>query len=99
MNEAQPAQSARSLPSIMLRQAVEDGELVFDHGEISKSIYIPLMEEETLAEGNESFEVVLYDPTCGATIGKTRRTMVSLMKDEGSCLSNQFPFLCVSGSR
>ena len=68
---------------------------MFDHGEISKSIYIPLMEEETLAEGNESFEVVVYDATDGATIGKNRRTMVSLMKDEGMCLSNLPPLVCV----
>ena len=66
-----------------MTQGVEDGEVVFNHGEITKSINIKLMEEETLVEGNETFEVVLYDATDGATIGKTRRTMVSLLKDEG----------------
>ena len=70
-------------PDPRVTQGVEDGEVVFNHGEITKSINIKLMEEETLVEGNETFEVVLYDATDGATIGKTRRTMVSLLKDEG----------------
>ncbi|CAM4784047.1 unnamed protein product [Rotaria magnacalcarata] len=58
-----------------------DSELVFEHGEISKIIAIPIMNDLD-AEKDETFAVELYNPTGGATIGKHGRTVVTIINDD-----------------
>ncbi|UJR09574.1 hypothetical protein I4U23_013809 [Adineta vaga] len=58
-----------------------DNELVFEHGEISKIIAIPIM-DDLEAEKDESFAVELYDPTGGAQIGKHPKTVVTIINDD-----------------
>ncbi|CAF0956523.1 unnamed protein product [Adineta ricciae] len=58
-----------------------DTELVFEHGEISKIIAIPII-NDLEAEKDESFAVELYDPTGGAQIGKHPRTVVTIINDD-----------------
>jgi solute carrier family 8 (sodium/calcium exchanger) len=57
-------------------------EIVFEHGEISKIIAIPIM-NDLEAEKDESFAVELYDPTGGAQLGKHTRTVVTIINDDG----------------
>ncbi|CAF1353970.1 unnamed protein product [Adineta steineri] len=58
-----------------------DNELVFEHGEISKIISIPIM-NDLEAEKDESFAVELYNPTGGAQIGKHAKTVVTIINDD-----------------
>ncbi|CAF3656678.1 unnamed protein product [Rotaria socialis] len=58
-----------------------DSELVFEHGEISKIIAIPIMNDLD-TEKDETFAVELYNPTGGATIGKHGRTVVTIINDD-----------------
>ncbi|CAF1446695.1 unnamed protein product [Adineta steineri] len=58
-----------------------DNELVFEHGEISKIISIPIM-NDLEAEKDESFSVELYNPTGGAQIGKHAKTVVTIINDD-----------------
>lgn len=55
---------------------------MFEHGEVTKSLYIKLRDDSRY-EDNETFEVALSDATDGATIGKTRRTIVTILNDDG----------------
>ncbi len=71
----------RKLNNILLFLAA-DNELVFEHGEISKIIAIPIM-DDLEAEKDESFAVELYNPTGGAQIGKHPRTVVTIINDDG----------------
>ncbi|CAF1575545.1 unnamed protein product [Rotaria sordida] len=58
-----------------------DSELVFEHGEISKIIAIPIINDmET--EKDESFVVELYNPTGGTQIGKHAKTVVTIINDD-----------------
>ena len=59
-----------------------DTELVFEHGEISKIIAIPII-NDLEAEKDESFAIELYDPTGGAQIGKHPKTVVTIINDDG----------------
>ena len=59
-----------------------DGEIVFEHGEISKIIAIPII-DDLEAEKNESFAVELYKTTGGANLGKHTRTVVTIINDDG----------------
>ncbi|CAF3298531.1 unnamed protein product [Rotaria socialis] len=58
-----------------------DSELVFEHGEISKIIAIPIINDLD-TEKDETFAVELYNPTGGATIGKHGRTVVTIINDD-----------------
>jgi solute carrier family 8 (sodium/calcium exchanger) len=62
-----------------------DSELVFEHGEISKIIAIPIM-NDLEAEKDESFAIELYDPTDGAQLGKHKKTVVTIINDDGNVL-------------
>ncbi|CAF4621678.1 unnamed protein product [Rotaria sp. Silwood1] len=56
-------------------------EIIFEHGEISKIIAIPITNDlET--EKDESFAVELYDPTGGAQLGKHTKTVVTIINDD-----------------
>jgi len=57
-------------------------EIVFEHGEISKIIAIPII-NDLEAEKDESFAVELYDATGGATLGTHTRTVVTIINDDG----------------
>ncbi|CAF1080676.1 unnamed protein product [Adineta steineri] len=56
-------------------------EIIFEHGEISKIIAIPII-NDLEAEKDESFAVEIYDPTGGATIGKHTKTVVTIINDD-----------------
>ncbi|CAF3442017.1 unnamed protein product [Rotaria socialis] len=56
-------------------------EIIFEHGEISKIIAIPIM-NDLEAEKDESFAVELYDPTGGAQLGKHIKTVVTIINDD-----------------
>lgn len=58
-------------------------EIVFEHGEISKIIAIPIV-NDLEAEKDESFAVELYDPTGGAQLGKHTKTVVTIINDDGN---------------
>jgi len=58
-----------------------DQELVFEHGEISKVIAIPIV-NDLEAEKDESFAVELYKPTDGAQLGKHTKTVVTIINDD-----------------
>ncbi|CAF1024205.1 unnamed protein product [Rotaria sordida] len=58
-----------------------DSELIFEHGEISKVIAIPIV-DDLEAEKDESFAVELYDSTGGAQIGKNAKTVVTIINDD-----------------
>ena len=64
-------------------------ELIFEHGEISKIIAIPIM-NDLEAEKDESFALELYDPTGGATLGKHTRIVVTIINDDGEKFISQF---------
>ncbi|CAF1235055.1 unnamed protein product [Adineta ricciae] len=56
-------------------------EVIFEHGEISKIIAIPII-NDLEAEKDESFAVEIYDPTGGAQLGKHTRTVVTIINDD-----------------
>ena len=58
------------------------GEIVFEHGEISKIIAIPII-NDLEAEKDESFAVELYHTTGGANLGKHTKTVVTIINDDG----------------
>ena len=58
-------------------------EIVFEHGEISKIIAIPIM-NDLEAEKDESFSVELTKTTGGAQLGKHTRTVVTIINDDGT---------------
>lgn len=58
-----------------------EGELVFEHGEISKIIAIPIM-NDLEQEKDESFAVELTNPTGGAQLGKRTKTVVTIINDD-----------------
>ena len=55
---------------------------MFEHGEVTKAIYIPIHDDDVY-EANETFEVQLFNPTDGAEIGRTRRSIVTILNDDG----------------
>ena len=57
-------------------------ELVFEHGEISKIIAIPII-NDLEAEKDESFAVELSDPKGGATLGKRTKIVITIINDDG----------------
>ena len=61
-------------------------EVIFEHGEISKIIAIPII-NDLEAEKDESFAVEIYDPTGGAQLGKHTRTVVTIINDDGKEIS------------
>ncbi|CAF1313946.1 unnamed protein product, partial [Rotaria sordida] len=58
-----------------------DSEVIFDHGEISKFIAIPII-NDLEQEKDISFAVELYNPTGGAQIGKHNKTIVTIINDD-----------------
>lgn len=63
---------------------------MFDHGEISKVITVPII-DDLEAEKDESFSVELYNPTDGAQIGKHPRIVVTIINDDGNQIRISVP--------
>ena len=72
----------RERPVNSVSVLARDGELIFEHGEISKVIEIPIM-NDLEAEKDESFAVELYNPTGGSQLGKHTKTVVTIINDDG----------------
>ncbi|HEY0456493.1 MAG TPA: Calx-beta domain-containing protein, partial [Verrucomicrobiae bacterium] len=60
-----------------------NGTLYFASNELSKVLYIPILDDQ-LPEGNESFRVVLSNPQGGAVLGLNRSALVTIIDDESS---------------
>ena len=58
------------------------GTIAFEHGETVKILGIELIDDKTF-EKDETFMVTLTDPTNGAKIGRLRRTVVTIVNDDG----------------
>lgn len=58
-----------------------EGELVFQHAEIEKSIEIPIIDDFD-AEKDEHFEIEILEPKGGAKIGQINRTTVTITNDD-----------------
>ncbi|CAL1282585.1 unnamed protein product [Larinioides sclopetarius] len=58
-----------------------EGEITFEHGESEKNIEIPIVDDFN-AEKDEHFEVELFDPVGGATIGQVNRSTVTITNDD-----------------
>lgn len=73
---------------LFLHFLATSGELIFEHGEISKIISITII-NDLEAEKDESFAVELFEPTGGAQLGKHQRSVVTIINDDGNiCLCN-----------
>ncbi|CAG5125255.1 unnamed protein product [Candidula unifasciata] len=59
----------------------KEGELIFDNQETTKNLIIPLFESQK-EERDESFQIELFEPTGGATLGKINKTIVTIVNDE-----------------
>ena len=49
---------------------------------MTKTIQIPLNDDDVFNE-DKIFEVTLYDPTAGSSLGKTKCTIVTILNDDG----------------
>ena len=58
------------------------GVLTFEHGEQLKYIEIDIVDDKEF-EKDESFLVELSDPTGGSSLGKIKRTIVTIVNDDG----------------
>jgi subtilisin family serine protease len=59
------------------------GTLLFNVGETSKSFTIPVL-DDALAEGNETVNLSLTNPTGGATLGSPKTAVLTIVDDEVS---------------
>jgi len=57
------------------------GSLIFADGEISKTILIPITEDE-LVEGDEQFAMTLSNPVGGATISQLNYALITIVDDD-----------------
>ncbi|KAG0431661.1 hypothetical protein HPB47_021601 [Ixodes persulcatus] len=60
-----------------------EGKLVFEHGETVKNIEIPIVDDFE-NEKDEHFEVELFDPSPGSSLGHLTKTTVTITSDEGN---------------
>lgn len=68
--------------SVLWIHLAVDSELVFEHGEVKKTISITIVDDHEV-EKDESFAVELYDATGGAKIGKHPKTVITIINDDG----------------
>jgi len=59
-----------------------NGELTFEHGEQIKHIEIEIIDDKAF-EKDESFLLELSEPTGGAQLGKIKRTILTIVNDDG----------------
>lgn len=57
------------------------GTVHFEQGENEKEIMIPILERPSLEERGDQFEVELYEPTNGSTLGKKSQITVEIVGD------------------
>ncbi|MCL5097165.1 MAG: hypothetical protein M1608_06505 [Candidatus Omnitrophica bacterium] len=57
------------------------GTLAFAQGEISKTFYVPIL-DDNLIESNETFNVRLLNPQDGATLGQPRAATVTIIDND-----------------
>ena len=55
--------------------------VIFGDGEVSKNVLIPVL-EDTIVEGDETFNVTLSNPTGGATIAGTNTAAVTIVDND-----------------
>ncbi|CAF1245693.1 unnamed protein product [Didymodactylos carnosus] len=58
-----------------------ENEIIFEHGELSKSIEIPIIDDSE-KEKDESFSVELVESSTGSKIGRHSRTVVTIINDD-----------------
>jgi len=58
-----------------------DEEVEFTHGEVTKTITIPLRDDDVFNE-DKIFEVMLSEPTAGSSLGKSKCTIVTILNDD-----------------
>src|SRR6266851_2729048 len=58
------------------------GTLTFLDGETSKTISIPILDDGTLEGGTDTFNVILSNPTGGATLGPVTKSVVTIKDDD-----------------
>lgn len=58
-----------------------EGEITFAHGEVEKNIEIRIVDDFD-AEKDEHFEVELFEPSGGVTIGQVNRSTVTITNDD-----------------
>ena len=58
------------------------GALVFQDGQTSRSFIVMIL-DDSLVEGDETFQVSLSQPTGGATLGALTTTTVTIVDDDG----------------
>lgn len=59
----------------------KSGVLEFKHGEITKTIPITILDDQT-AEKDESFSIELFDPKGGVKMGRVGKTVVTIINDD-----------------
>ncbi|XP_061168050.1 sodium/calcium exchanger 3-like isoform X2 [Saccostrea echinata] len=57
-----------------------EGTLTFEHGETSKTINLKILETDVL-ERDHSFQVELFSPSTGSSLGKISKAIVTLVND------------------
>ncbi|RDD45318.1 Sodium/calcium exchanger 3 [Trichoplax sp. H2] len=57
------------------------GKIEFQHGEMSKLIEIPLIDDD-IFENDETFHIELFDPNGGAKLGSRTRTALTIVNDD-----------------
>lgn len=67
-----------------------EGTLTFEHCEREKNIEIPIIDDQEY-EKDESFEIELFDPSPGAELGRLKKTVVTIVNDDGR---TSFVFIC-----
>lgn len=70
-----------------------EGILIFEHGEREKNIEIPIIDDQEY-EKDESFEIELSDPSPGADLGRLKKTVVTIINDDGKQFSS-LQYICV----
>lgn len=66
-----------------------EGKLIFNHTEVAKELRIELI-NDLLPEKDESFELEIFEPTGGASIGNVNRIVITISSDDGN--NNNFLF-------
>lgn len=65
------------------------GKVEFQHGEMSKLIEIPLIDDDVF-ENDEKFHIELYDPSGGANLGSRTRTVLTIVNDDSKKTDKYF---------
>src|SRR5262249_49378162 len=75
----------------------KSGKLTFAPGETSKTFTITILNDNKV-EANETFGVILKNPTGGATLGAVKDALVTIMEDDTAVEFTQARFDVVEGN-